>query len=371
METYTIKDYINCKYNLEGSKYDDISNSFEHIENTILSKKENFNVKTNYHFNISEEDKNIFTQAIKKWTDIILLKTTNNENDLEINVYSETNNPNILAAARVDQVNEKRIPVKGSLFINPANWSIQKETLKEDGNNQAYYTILHELGHLFGIGTVWNHLIQDDFYVGKHAVKEYRTLLHQPYLKGIPVEDDGGMGTAGGHFEEGAEFLTSTNDRHKDGHFHTGLDRELMTGWAENDDGVEPLSRVSVGILQDLGYTVNYKKADPFAHESSGHLNPGEIITVNDISYKINSEMNFFYFHVNNITDYFTISSSRTSKICSLYVRFSNKDTFYPKKMEVKEEERSEIEIGKLSKTVHFLNNNKIEVKDIIIFFRN
>jgi hypothetical protein len=37
---------------------------------------------------------------------------------------------------------------------------------------------------------------------------------------------------------------------------------ELMTGYADDD---LPLSRVTVGALEDLGYTVRYAAADPFA----------------------------------------------------------------------------------------------------------
>jgi hypothetical protein len=37
-----------------------------------------------------------------------------------------------------------------------------------------------------------------------------------------------------------------------------------MTGWAENSPPM-PLSKITVGSLEDLGYTVSYTMADSFA----------------------------------------------------------------------------------------------------------
>jgi hypothetical protein len=43
---------------------------------------------------------------------------------------------------------------------------------------------------------------------------------------------------------------------------------ELMTGWANS--GTLPLSRVTIGSLQDIGYAVNYAAADLFTPSASG-----------------------------------------------------------------------------------------------------
>jgi hypothetical protein len=37
-----------------------------------------------------------------------------------------------------------------------------------------------------------------------------------------------------------------------------------MTGWAENSNIPEPLSKITVGLIEDLGYSVNYNAADPY-----------------------------------------------------------------------------------------------------------
>ncbi len=103
--------------------------------------------------------------------------------------------------------------------------------------------IVHEMGHVLGIGTLWN-TVPFGF---------DRTLLEgsldNPYFSGdkanvfwnaeggtglLPIEADGGPGTAFGHWDEGA------------------LNNELMTGFLNL--GENPLSRITAGSLRDLGY---------------------------------------------------------------------------------------------------------------------
>lgn len=60
----------------------------------------------------------------------------------------------------------------------------------------------------------------------------------------VPVEDQQGPGTKCGHWKE-ARF-----------------DHELMTGFVEN--GPMPLSTLTVGALQDLGYQVDLSAADAY-----------------------------------------------------------------------------------------------------------
>src|SRR5262245_11564710 len=67
-----------------------------------------------------------------------------------------------------------------------------------------------------------------------------------------PLETTGGSGTAFVHWSEAV------------------FDNELMTGFAESPGVSMPLSIVTIGGLQDLGYTVDYSAADPY--RLPGHL---------------------------------------------------------------------------------------------------
>lgn len=114
--------------------------------------------------------------------------------------------------------------------------------------------IVHEMGHVLGIGTLWNFgralLVgagsEDPFFQGTAARTQFTALNTATYSgTPVPVENSGGGGTRDSHWRESI------------------LRNELMTGFLNR--GSNPLSRISVGSLQDMGYTVNLSAADGFS----------------------------------------------------------------------------------------------------------
>jgi hypothetical protein len=114
--------------------------------------------------------------------------------------------------------------------------------------------VLHEIGHVLGIGTIWNFrrsllnttTTGDPFFTGSAARTQFAALNTLTYAgNAVPVENTGGTGTANAHWR------TSV------------MVRELMQGFAVISQ--QPLSRVTVGSLQDLGYLVNVDAADAFS----------------------------------------------------------------------------------------------------------
>jgi hypothetical protein len=86
--------------------------------------------------------------------------------------------------------------------------------------------IIHEMGHVIGIGTLWN-------------------------LKDLLL----GAGTSNPMFTG-------------DGHWREVVfGNELMTGFL--DPGENPVSRMTIGSLEDPGYAVNYNAATPYELPSS------------------------------------------------------------------------------------------------------
>lgn len=223
----------------------------------------------------SPDDHEIVKMAAERWEQIIVGKTSTSEYDVTMQITFDSNlADNILGQAGVLQyahVGGKYIPTRGLMILSTKNWEQQKAAKKMDGLSNAYYTVLHEMGHILGIGTMWhvNKLLNSDGqYIGPAALREYRRVCGNDNIPFLPIEDDGGGGTAGYHPEEGLEPNVSLDDRvgYKDGQKHSlpGLDKELMTGWAEVDAEIEPLSAISVGMLEDIGYEVNYAYADGF-----------------------------------------------------------------------------------------------------------
>ena len=160
---------------------------------------------------------------------------------------------------------------------------ISKNTLSKywKNNENKFKRIVNEMdfrpcGVWYTDAEYWNSNYNTALYIGENAVREYKAYLlkaspqlNQNLIQGIPVENDGGAGTQGGHLEEGDNNVYNTEGdrntpRYFDGIEHAGLDYELMTGWSENSQIPEPLSKITIGMMEDLGYTVDYSKADAF-----------------------------------------------------------------------------------------------------------
>ena len=105
--------------------------------------------------------------------------------------------------------------------------------------------VTHELMHVLGFGSLWNYgenplVVNDpnpsnsDQYIGANGLAAYNEQFG-PGASFIPVENDGGSGTAGAHWDEAA------------------LGNELITGYIESSNYLSSFSLMS---LADLGYTV-------------------------------------------------------------------------------------------------------------------
>jgi hypothetical protein len=107
--------------------------------------------------------------------------------------------------------------------------------------------VLHEIMHTLGFGTLWSLMGLtigsvaggDIRFTGANAVSLYNSEFpgiagsDPDSLIGVPVETDGGPGTAGGHWDE------------------VLFDQEFMTGY---NDASNYVSQMTIAALEDMGY---------------------------------------------------------------------------------------------------------------------
>ena len=120
----------------------------------------------------------------------------------------------------------------------------------------CYSVVLHEMGHVLGIGTIWTNLGPADW--RRHEQPDvHRRPSHGRLQPDLRSERDGRAGRKHRRL------------RHADAHWRDSrFGSELMTGYA--GPGVNlPLSRITVGSLADIGYTVNNAAADAYTPSSS------------------------------------------------------------------------------------------------------
>ncbi len=137
------------------------------------------------------------------------------------------------------------LPAKGIMRFDIADVS----QLEADGTFGS--VILHEMGHVIGIGTLWEQLgllrgagTDNPTFTGAAAREVYRELLEEASPLNVPVANTGGPGTREGHWREAV------------------FGNELMTGFLSGQR--QPLSRLTTASLRDLGYEVDERAADPY-----------------------------------------------------------------------------------------------------------
>lgn len=217
-----------------------------------------FTIEVRFAGGLNKKQKNAFKAAADRWVTVIVgdVPSVNVDGEIIDDVVimaqgSAIDGPGkILGQAGPTHVRPANagkfafIPAKGVMAFDTADLAAMesKGTLND--------VITHEMGHVLGIGTIWKvkKLLTGEgttnpLFTGKQAAKEYGALLGKKG-QAVPVENMGGPGTRDSHWREAV--------------FHN----ELMTGFV--GAAGNPMSRLTVGSLQDMGYVVNLDKAEPF-----------------------------------------------------------------------------------------------------------
>jgi subtilisin-like proprotein convertase family protein len=137
------------------------------------------------------------------------------------------------------------LPAAGVMSFDTADL----RAMEADGSLVSVIT--HEMGHVLGFGTNWDELglrqgagTVNPTFTGANAMREFGTLSGGSATRAVPLANVGGPGTRDAHWREAV------------------FGNELMTGFL--NDGPNPLSRLTIAALQDMGYEVSYAAADPY-----------------------------------------------------------------------------------------------------------
>ena len=233
---------------------------------------------------LSSSQQAIFSQAAARWEQII----TGDVPDVIVSgiglvddVVIEASGPfidgpgNILGQAGPTAVRTGSfLPASGIMQFDSADLA----ALESAG--QLFDVILHEMAHVLGLGTIWNALGLlvnpaptggggDPRFVGASATAEYQTIFGVAESS-VPAANTGGGGTLNAHWREST------------------FDNELMTGFLNS--GFNPISRVTVGQFEDLGYVVNLNAADAYTRPILAQILSESVVgrlVVLDIPYQV------------------------------------------------------------------------------------
>jgi hypothetical protein len=138
------------------------------------------------------------------------------------------------------------LPYSGITGIDPNDIGFDPAALQD--------VVTHEIGHALGFtpgADVWNRWLVGDTFTGTNAVREFNSLFGRSGTS-VPVQPG-----VRAHWDE------------------TVFGNELMTPFTGlNGDFI---SRVTIGALADMGYTVNYAAAEAYVPPASGPVRPSPV----------------------------------------------------------------------------------------------
>ena len=262
----------------------------------VTVSEQGFQIELIFATSVTRTQRAAFVRAAERWMTILAPtelpdsrepRTWTCGNDPRFERYVETID-DVMIVAAVDEIDGpggtlaqagacwRRVgtlmPLYGRMEFDVADL----ERLERRGTLED--VVLHEMGHVLGIGTIWSRLgllrdpaseteAPDTHFTGPLAIDAFDEAGGTGYRGAkVPVENMGGPGSRNSHWRE------------------TVLRTELMTP-SVRVGGSNPLSTITIQSLADLGYSVDTTVADPYrlpAADAARDIDPGRLIPYGD-----------------------------------------------------------------------------------------
>jgi hypothetical protein len=250
---------INPQFNIEIVYLDNFPTQYKPVmvdivqywEKIIVGDISDFNSIANPMDCSFTREQSIVPQAIRTHVDDLILYVGMNKDITAIDGIIADGGPCLTRNA--GSIN---LPLMSKLFFNKAyfdDYSTNKPNLLKDA-------AIHEVGHALGFGTIWQ------LFPGLNTQTAVGSACgNNPEFTGINAKREyqalGGTGNVP---------LKATSENGTCGHWSEKLfDREIMTPAPNetpaNTGQTNPLSRLTIASMEDLGYTVDYGLADSYA----------------------------------------------------------------------------------------------------------
>lgn len=224
----------------------------------------NFAIEVRFQGGLSSSQQDAFQTAASRWSEIIVgdlqtvrLPTGEVVDDLLIDARGTRIDGvgRVLGRAAPTLIRNNQLPAAGFMEFDT------DDLVRMQGDGTLVDVIVHEMGHVLGIGTLWGEMglvtsnclqAANPVFFGIKAATELAGIIGAQQPIAVPVENQHGPGTRCGHWRESI------------------FGHEGMTGFVNL--GPNPLSRMTIGALEDMGYEVNYDAADAYTLPSQLQL---------------------------------------------------------------------------------------------------
>lgn len=219
---------------------------------TAQAETSRFSIDVDFRGGLSASQQRVFADAAARWSEVIMGDAAGNDlsvvieaSGVPIDGGGRPGQGNILGQAGPRDFHANGLPSRGIMQFD----TFDLDRMENDGS--LVNVIIHEMVHVLGHGTIWRErgLLFgeggfDPRFIGENAMREFGGLLGTDRPTPVPVANLGGPGTRDSHWREAT------------------FGRELLTG--RLNGGLNPISRMSIASLADLGYGVNLDVADAY-----------------------------------------------------------------------------------------------------------